>query len=61
MLHACQWLQHTMLPHQFATLHPDSLLAAHSAQGWVEAAAHAHLQHRVRCIVMAIQAERQAQ
>eukprot|EP00969_Alexandrium_andersonii_P269542 11913540-Alexandrium_andersonii.AAC.1 len=60
-LHACQWLQCNMLPHQFATVHPDSLLAAHSAQGRAEAAAHAHLQHRVRCTVMAIQAERQAQ
>eukprot|EP00969_Alexandrium_andersonii_P334432 14778425-Alexandrium_andersonii.AAC.1 len=49
-----------MLPHQSVTTHPDSLLAAHSAQGRVEASAHAQLQHRVRRTLMAIQAGQQA-
>eukprot|EP00969_Alexandrium_andersonii_P209608 9259316-Alexandrium_andersonii.AAC.1 len=46
-LHACDWLLCTMLPHRSVTMHPDSLLAAHSAQGRVEAAARSQLQHRV--------------
>eukprot|EP00969_Alexandrium_andersonii_P060259 2653739-Alexandrium_andersonii.AAC.1 len=50
-----------MRPHHSVTTHPDSLLAAHSAQGQVEATAHAQLQHRVRCTLMAIQARQLAQ
>eukprot|EP00969_Alexandrium_andersonii_P018122 793183-Alexandrium_andersonii.AAC.1 len=42
-------------------MRPDSLLAAHSAQGRVEASTHAQLQHRVRRALMAAQARQLAQ
>eukprot|EP00969_Alexandrium_andersonii_P330780 14620099-Alexandrium_andersonii.AAC.1 len=60
-LHACECLLCTMLPHHSVTMHPDSLLAARSAKGRVEASAYAQLQHRVRRTLMATQAKQLAQ